>query len=123
MQKRRSMRLNLPATRVLSIVTLGVLLAAPLAARAADLPVINLSVHQGRFSPETLQVPANTKFKLVVKNEGPGAEEFESSDLNQERVVPAGQAKEFYLGPLQVGQYTFFGDFHRATANGKLIAK
>lgn len=123
MQKRRIKRLNPPVTRVLSIFTLGVLLAAPLAAPAADLPIVNLTVHQGRFSPETVQVPANAKFKLVVKNEGPGAEEFESSDLNQERVVPAGQAKEFFLGPLQAGQYSFFGDFHRATANGKLIAK
>lgn len=110
-------------TRALSLFTLGVLMTAPLAAYAADLPVVNLSIHQGRFSPEAVQAPANTKFKLVVKNDGPAVEEFESSDLNQERIVPVGQVKEFFLGPLTAGQYKFFGDFHRDTANGVLVAK
>jgi hypothetical protein len=109
--------------RILSLFTLSVLLTAPLAVNAGDLPVVNLSIHQGRFSPETMQAPANTKFKLVVRNDGPAVAEFESSDLNQERIVPVGQAKEFFLGPLTAGLYKFFDDFHRATANGVLVVK
>lgn len=90
---------------------------------AAELRVYDLAVKAGRFYPEMVEVPAGQKFKLRVKNEGPGVEEFESSDLNREQVVASGATLEIFLGPLEPGRYKFFGDFHRATANGQIIAK
>lgn len=90
---------------------------------AADLPIVNLSIKAGHFVPETLDVPAGQKFKLRITNEGPGVEEFESSDLNRENIVAPGGTLEIFLGPLDRGDYGFFGDFHPDTARGRIIAK
>src|SRR5436190_8813232 len=85
---------------------------------AAELPTYQLTAKDGRFNPDTIEVPAGQKFKLVVNNEGPGPEEFESHELNREKVVPAGGKADILLGPLKPGTYTFFGEFHPKTATG-----
>lgn len=100
------------------------LLLVPAISFAADeMKVIRLTIKDAKFIPTTLNVPSGEKFKLEVTNEGPGAEEFESTQLNREKVVPPGKTMTIFLGPLTRGEYTFFGDFHRDTANGKMIAK
>jgi plastocyanin len=98
-----------------------ILLSVP--ALASDLPVYNLTAKNGRFEPELLEMPAGKKVQLIVKNEGPGAEEFESTDLNREKVVAPGKSITLYLGPLKEGSYTYFGDFHPDTAKGKIVVK
>ena len=75
------------------------------------------------FSPRTLEVPAGRKFRLIVKNEDPTPEEFESYDLNREKVVAANSKITVFLGPLGAKTYKFFGDFHPNTAQGALEAK
>jgi plastocyanin len=101
----------------------GVLICLSLTAQAADIPSISLTAKQGRFEPVTVKVPAGQKFKLVVKNEGPGAEEFESAELNREQVVPPGSSTVIFLGPLERGTYSFFGDFHPDTAKGQIVVE
>jgi Cupredoxin-like domain len=59
---------------------------------------------------------------LRVKNARKVAAEFESSELNREKVVPPGQSAVIYVGPLAPGSYAFFDDFHQST-RGRLIAK
>ncbi len=103
--------------------TLLMLSLASAAVFAADLPIYQLTAKDGRFSPETVEVIAGKKFKLVVNNEGPGPEEFESRTLNREKVIPAGQRAEIILGPLNAGTYEFFGEFHPKTAKGQIVAK
>lgn len=103
-----------------AIAALALLLAA--GARADTLRVIDLAIRDARFQPTTLTVPAGEKFKLRVTNHGPGVEEFESVDLNRERIVPPGRSIEVYLGPLKPGRYRIFGDFHPATAQGEIVA-
>ncbi|WP_296443598.1 cupredoxin domain-containing protein [Rhodoferax sp. UBA5149] len=100
----------------------GLLLAlAPL--RAQELPSFKLLIRAGRFVPATLEVPANTKFRLLIKNEGPGAEEFESVELRKEKVLAPGASSFLIFQPLKPGTYKFFGDFHPDTAQGQLVAK
>jgi plastocyanin len=89
----------------------------------ADDPEFTLVIKDHRFSPAELQVPAGVKLRLVVKNQDPTPEEFESSELHREKVVAPGQQIVVIVGPLDAGTYGFFGDFHRDTAQGKLIAK
>lgn len=101
-----------------------VIVAAALAgglARADDNP--RLTIRDHKFQPERLEVPAGVKFRLTVKNDDTTAEEFESFELNREKVVPAGKEIPVFLGPLERGQYPFFGDFHRDTARGVLVVK
>jgi hypothetical protein len=91
-------------------------------AQADDMP--HLTIRDHKFQPERLEVPAGVKFRLSVKNDDPTAEEFESFELNREKVVPPGKEIPVFLGPLESGkQYPFFGDFHRDTAKGVLVAK
>ncbi len=98
-------------------------LATPAQAQAPDMPTVNLLIRGGRFLPATLEVPANTKFRLVIKNEGPGAEEFESVELRKEKVLAPGVTSFLIFQPLKPGTYKFFGDFHPDTAQGQMVAK
>ena len=107
---------------------LGVIIAMFLATtayplQAKDLPTFNLSVKDGKFAPERVEIPAGQKFKLVVKNEGSGTEEFESSDLNREKLITPGASVVIFIGPLKAGTYGFYGEFHPQTARGQIIAK
>lgn len=90
-------------------------------ASAEDEVLVVIKDH--RFSPSDVKVKANTKIKLVIRNEDVTAEEFESFSLNRERVIRAGRSITIYLPPLKPGRYEFFGDFHPETAKGRVIAE
>src|SRR5580698_10367324 len=92
-------------------------------AYADDAPEQHLSLKNHVFVPQELTVPAGQKIKLIVKNEDSAAAEFESFELNREKVVPANGEITVYLDPLDAGTYPFFDDFHRDTTTGKIIAK
>ena len=100
---------------------LTAMLVGGASARADDLPT--LVFHQHRFEPSRLEVPAHVKFRLQVRNTDDTGDEFESTDLNREKLVPPGQTITVFLGPLEPGEYHFFGDFHQDTAQGVLVAK
>lgn len=98
------------------------LLLCPAIAIAADLELA-LSIKDHQFSPAELKVPAGKKIKLVVSNLDATPEEFESHQLNREKVI-AGHAKaNIYVGPLTPGRYAFFGEFHENTARGVIVAE
>jgi hypothetical protein len=92
-------------------------------ARADDMPTYSIVIRAGRFEPATLEVPANTRFRLSIKNEGPGAEEFESTELRKEKVLAPGASSFLVFQPLKPGSYRFFGEFHPDTAQGRIVAK
>jgi hypothetical protein len=101
----------------------AVLLLASFATQAAEPKEFTLSLRNHKFVPAQLVVPANTKFKLIVVNLDPTPEEFESHELNREKIVTGGGKITVLLGPLKPGKYPFFGEFHMKTAQGALIAK
>jgi plastocyanin len=76
-----------------------------------------------RMSPAELEVPAGKKIKLLVDNQDPTPEEFESHSLNREKVIPGNSKATIFIGPLKPGSYEFFGEFHEATAQGRIVAK
>ncbi|BAV32458.1 hypothetical protein SCL_0134 [Sulfuricaulis limicola] len=90
---------------------------------ADNLPGFSLTAKDGRFLPEQIDIPAGQKVRLVVKNEGPGPEEFESSALNREKVILPGKSAEIFIGPLKPGTYDFYGEFHPQTARGRIVAR
>jgi hypothetical protein len=95
--------------------------AAPMA--LAQVAEARLVIRDHHFVPEELIVPAGTKIKLVIDNQDPTAEEFESYELNREKVVAPNAQITVFVGPLDPGRYPFFGDFHKDSANGVLVAK
>jgi hypothetical protein len=108
--------------RTLASAALALLLAAG-TAHADDLPTFKLLIKDGHLYPETLEVPAQTKFRLEVRNEGPGAAEFESVELKKETVLAPGVTRTVVFAPLRPGTYKFFDEFHLDTAQGRIIAK
>jgi plastocyanin len=105
----------------IALILLGFLTAGSSA--WADDPQFTLVIKDHKFSPSELQVPAGTKVRLTIRNDDATPEEFESTELHREKVVPPGQQIIVIVGPLDAGTYGFFGDFHKDTAQGKLIAK
>jgi hypothetical protein len=81
-----------------------------------------LTLKDHTFTPQNLVLPAGQKIKLTVKNEQSTPAEFESAELNREKVVEANGQIIVNLGPLDAGTYKFFDDFHRETA-GVITAK
>jgi cupredoxin-like protein len=92
-------------------------------AAGADDPSFKLTLRDHRFEPAELVVPAGQKLKLEVENQDATPEEFESYELNREKVVPAKATVVIFVGPLKPGRYPFFGDFNKDSAKGVLIAK
>ena len=94
----------------------------PLAALAADLEVV-LTIKDHQFTPSELKVPAGKKVKLLVSNLDSTPEEFESHELNREKLVAGNGRATIYIGPLAPGKYPFYGEFHDKTARGVIVAE
>ena len=99
------------------------LFLAPTVALAADLPTFKVLMKDGRIFPNTVEVPSNTRFRLEIRNEGPGAAEFESLELKKELVLAPGVTRNMIFFPLKPGSYKFFDDFHPETGQAKIVAK
>ena len=103
-------------------------LAAALAAGAAA-PALAaesqalLVIKAHRFEPAELRLPANQRVRLVVHNQDPTPEEFESHQLNREKIVPPGAKVSIFVGPLKPGRYPFVGEYNEATAKGVIVAE
>jgi plastocyanin len=94
----------------------------PSLAFAADLEY-TLIIRDHRFEPAEIRIPAGKKIKLLVDNQDATAEEFESHELNREKVIPGKSKLPVFIGPLGPGRYPFYGDFHQQTATGVIIAE
>ena len=90
--------------------------------RAADLE-IPLTIENNTFAPAEVRVKASTPFVLVVTNKDKTPEEFESKELRLEKVVPPGQTVKIRVRALKPGTYKFFGEYHEATAQGRIVAE
>ena len=89
---------------------------------AADLE-FKLTIRDHRFEPAELRIPAGKKIKLVIDNQDATPEEFESHELNREKVIPGKSQLPIFIGPLKAGKYPYIGDFNEKTANGVIIAE
>ena len=86
-------------------------------------PVVEIKIRDHLFYPAEVVVPAFTKIKLLVINEDATPEEFESYELNREKVIVGNSRAYIFIGPLEPGEYPFFGEFNMSTALGKIIAE
>jgi plastocyanin len=98
------------------------LLVLPSISMAADLEM-GLTLKDHRFVPAELKVPAGKKVKLLVNNTDATPEEFESHQLNREKLIAGHARATIYVGPLSPGRYTFWGEFNEKTAQGVIVAE
>jgi hypothetical protein len=60
----------------------------------------HLTIREHKFEPAELTVPAGQKIKLLVENQDATPEEFESNELNREKIVVGKGTITVFLGPL-----------------------
>ena len=94
------------------------LLALPL---AAEPRVFEIFLKDHLFAPTTLFVPAGEKIKLVIHNQDPTPEEFESFSLNREKVILGHGKGVVFVGPLTPGEHPFVGEYNPDSARGTIV--
>ena len=107
--------------RGFAVATLLAALGMPSAQALAQ--EFNLVIRNHKFEPQEIRVPAGKRVSIYVTNEDPTPEEFESTALKVEKVIPAKSKGLVRIGPLAPGRYEFIGDFNADTAKGVVIAE
>ncbi|HYW93119.1 MAG TPA: cupredoxin domain-containing protein [Gammaproteobacteria bacterium] len=100
-----------------------VIALAPAAALAGGTPTFHIAIKANSFDPATTTVPAGKRVKLLVSNQRKRPSEFESFDLNREKVVPSGATVTVWVGPLPPGKYKIFDDFNQGTTGHVVAAR
>lgn len=112
----------MPRFRALLVLSLACLCLTAANAGAADLE-IPLTIERNRFQPVEIKVKAGVPFVLVVTNKDATPEEFESKELRIEKVIPGGKTMKIRVRALKPGSYPFVGEYHEATAKGRIVAE
>jgi Cupredoxin-like domain len=99
----------------------AMLALTPASSNADDALTLTLKDHQ--FTPTEIKVPANQRVMITVINNDTTAEEFDSTALKVEKVVPGNSKGTVRIGPLTPGRYPFIGEYHEATAKGVVVAE
>lgn len=86
----------------------------------AETQTIDMVIKDHKFSPAEITIPANTPVILQVKNADSAVEEFDSHDLRREKIIAPGMTAKIKLDGLAAGDYSFMGEFHSKTAQGKV---
>jgi hypothetical protein len=100
-----------------------ILLALVATSVNAKAPIFEIEIRDNLFHPAELVIPADTKVKLVIYNRDATPEEFESYELNREKVIMGGRKASIFIGPLAPGSYPFFGEFNPKTAQGRVVVE
>jgi plastocyanin len=96
--------------------------ATAVAAHSAD-GIYEIFIKDHKFTPDEIRVPSGEKIKLIVHNQDPTPEEFESDDFRREKIIAGNSTATIFVGPLKPGKYHYFGEFNLKTANGYLYAE
>jgi len=96
----------------------------PEVAHAAEaMPVFSIKALGGILEPDMIEVPADTRFKIEIENEGTDPIEFECSELRLEKVLAGGAKSYVVINGLKPGTYMFFDDFHPNTGKVHVVVK
>ena len=105
------------------VASLALLFAVAATPAFADDDAVSLVIQDHRFVPAEVVVPAGKKIKLVIENRDATPEEFESHELNREKVIAGKSTATVWIGPLKPGRYPFVGEFNESTAKGVIVAR
>lgn len=103
-------------------ISLLLLLILPFYAAAAEKLTVELTINNGVFTPQVLNVPTKKIIRIKISNIGEQPAEFESTQLRKEKVLAPGASSVVVIVPLREGEYSFFDDFHLDLPKGKIIA-
>ncbi len=114
----RVLQLALKAS-VMALITIGAT-GLPATASAAEYTVV---IENHVFVPDRIEMTAGERHRLIVLNHDATPEEFESYELNREKVVAGNSKIVIFLPSLDAGEYPFFGEFNPDTAQGRIVVK
>jgi plastocyanin len=103
------------------LILIGLLLGGP--ALAEEPATIKVTLKDHRFDPAEIHVQVGKPTVLLVTNQDAVAEEFDSTALKLEKIIPAGHYATIRLRPLGPGRYPFMGEFHADTAQGVVVSE
>jgi len=84
---------------------------------------IEVHLKNHKFTPSVIKVRANQPSMIVLHNDDDTADEFDSSSLKIEKVVPGKNKGNIRVRALAPGKYPFMGEYHAQTAQGVVIAE
>lgn len=84
-------------------------------------PQFEIEIRDHLFIPSRIEIPENTKVKLIIFNHDETSEEFESYELNREKIIMGKSKAVIFIGPLKAGEYPFFGEFNPKLAQGIVV--
>jgi plastocyanin len=108
---------------VAAVLLLGMTLSGAVVVKAEEAVSFTVVIKDHRFTPEEVVVPVDKAFSLVVINQDATPEEFESRVLKREKIVKGNSQITLKMPALKAGEYPFVGEFHEATAKGKIVAR
>lgn len=106
---------------ILKLLAFALFLTVAQPAMAAE--EYKLVIKDHKFVPKTLEIPSGQKVKIVIDNQDPTPAEFESYELNREKIINGNSKGIVFVGPLEPGTYPFFEEFHMDTGKGQIVAK
>lgn len=109
--------------QIVRLITVSGILIVTLVGNAWAMQEFTLIIKNHKFSPELITIPADTKVRLLVKNQDTTPEEFDSAELHREKIIQGHGQGIVFIGPLSPGNYSFMGEFHQATAKGQIVVK
>ena len=118
-----SWRVQGVASMVSQLLVLAAFLPPEVAKAAEAMPVFSIRALGGILEPAIIEVPADTRFKIEIENEGSDPVEFESTELHIEKVLAGGAKSYVVINGLKPGTYTFFDDFHPNTGKVQIVVK
>lgn len=95
----------------------------PLYVFGAPLQNYDITITDGVFKPSSIEVPANQRFKITIKNTGKVPAEFENLSLRVEKVLGPDVTSFVVIHPLKTGKYHFIDDFHVNMPGFDIISK
>ncbi|MCT6878952.1 MAG: cupredoxin domain-containing protein [Commensalibacter sp.] len=98
-------------------------LFASVPAFAAPLPNYDVTIKDGVFEPSSINVSADQRFKITIKNIGEGPAEFENLSLRVEKVLGPGVTSFVVIHPLKPNTYHFIDEFHMNMQGFNIISK
>lgn len=90
---------------------------------AEEAEVISVTIKNHKFIPDRIEVPSGKPFILMVKNDDPTPEEFESKVLHKEKVIPGNKSAKIKFNALKPGEYPFVGEYHEDVTKGVIVVK
>lgn len=116
-------RMNEIKTEVNPLLVLVAMIFLLMVIQSANAAEYEVMIKDHRFVPDTIEMSAGERHRLIVHNSDATAEEFESYELNREKIIAGNSKAVIFLPALEPGSYPFFGEFNMDTAQGRIVVK